>query len=156
MFHAIQYSHNFPVPLHTGPDLSRFGREELFPTAGTVFCNFLQVCQGLLLSGLCRLLARRFVTLLGFVFLLSCFSLSSCCHVTRWLGDVSLVVPSQSRRDSSVSSCFDLLHVCLLLICCCQAGLGVAKWSLATYGLCTCSPGLDLRLFRVIFYACVW
>ncbi len=115
--HTISRSHSTP--------LSRFGREELFPTAVTVFCYFLQACQGLLISGLFRLLARCFVALLGFVFLLSCFSLSSCCHVTRWLGDVSLVVPSPSRRDSCVSSCFDLLYVCLLLICCCQAGLGV-------------------------------
>ena len=84
-----------------------------------------------------RLLARCFVALLGFVFLLSCFSLPSCCHVTRWLGDDSLVVPSPSRRDSCVSSCFDLLYVCLLLICCCQAGL---VWPSGRCRLTACVP----------------
>ena len=94
------YSHNFPVPLHL---FVSFREGRIIPHGWYGVVVFLQACQGLLLSGLFRLLARCFVALLGFVFLLSCFSLSSCCHVTPWLGHVSLVVPSPSRRDSCVS-----------------------------------------------------
>ncbi len=77
------------------------------------------------------------------VVLLLCWVLSSCCLVllclvTRWLGDVSLVVPSPSHRDSCVSSCFDLLHPLLLI--CCLAGWLVLLWPSGRSRLTACVP----------------
>ena len=108
----------FPGPT---PPLSRvrtyvyIGREELFPTAVTVFVFFLQACQGLLLSGFSGWLPD--ILLLCWVLSSSCFVfLSSCCHVTRWLGDVSLVGHSPSRRDSCVTVVSMYCITCVLIV----------------------------------------
>ena len=93
------YSHNFPVPLHPSPVS---GGKNYSPRLVRCLCLFLQACQGLLLSGFSGCLPD--ILLLCWVLSSSCFVfLSSCCHVTRWLGDVSLVGHSPSRRDSCVT-----------------------------------------------------
>ena len=93
------YSHNFPVPLHPSPVS---GGNNYSPRL--VRCFFFASVSRPAFKWIFRLLARYSVALFFVVLSSSCFVfLSSCCRVTRWLGDVSLVGNSPSGRDSCVT-----------------------------------------------------